>query len=138
MVFTKLPAKVEGATSTVDGHEVVCVDKPYNGQSQLKWVYKSNGNPVYRKINGKIQIVSPTGESGNTESPKASVQTVNFPTISEEDKQQFASEIDLENAYTAIAVEIVKARNPDLKENEGTFGMIVSATASRLVALRKA
>lgn len=136
MVFTKLPTKAVGVTSTVEGHAVVCKDFPYNGQTQLKWVYQENDSPVFRKINGSIQVVSPSGDSSNTvTSPKESV--VNFPELNKTFLEQYGEISELEDQFIALAVEKVKSRNPELSVNSGTFGMIVSATASRLIALRQ-
>ncbi len=134
MTFTKHPTKSLGATSVQDGHPIVCKDFPYEGKEQLKWVYQENDSPVFRKINGKIQVVSPSGDNSNTASPKETV--VNFPTLNKSWLEAHAEESELEDQYTALAVEKVKSRNPDLSVNSGTFGMIVSATATRLIALR--
>ena len=135
--FVKLPEKKVGATATVNGHAVVCKDFPYNGQSQLKWVYAENDAPVYRKINGTIQVVEPNFKSddGKTASPKDSVQ-VNFPELNTTFEESYKQAVELENQFTALAVKIAKGRYPSLSENSGTFGMIVNAIKTHLISLR--
>lgn len=136
--FVKLPEKKLGATATINGHSVVCKDFPYNGQSQLKWVYAENDAPVYRKINGKIQIVEPDfSGDGKTNSPRASAEiVVNFPAYDESFAEEIAESVSLEAKYTGVAVNIAKERYPELPENSGTFGMIVNAIKTHLISLR--
>jgi len=129
MTFVKLPEKALGATATVNGLQVVCKDFPYEGKQQLKWVYSDNEAPVFRKINGKVQIVSPDfRDGGKTTSNK----TVVFPELKQVFEESCKELIEKEEQFTALAVKIAKERYPDLEQSEGTFGMIVNAIKTHL------
>lgn len=131
--MAKLPTKGDGVTATERGFAIHCISNgEFKGVKKYIWVHE-DGSQVYRKVNGDIKFVEPSG----SESAPASVAKV-VPKWSD-CGELTADEVALvkaEERLCSIAVFIAKDRYPSMGEETQTFGMIVNAVKGTLISLR--
>jgi len=129
---TKLPKKGSGVTATYEGMKLHCLeDGEYKGIPKFVWAHE-DGSRAFRKVNGNITFVRPGEATQSNSSP-----SVNWPTLDSKFSESIVAQIDAENLYVGVAVEIAKGRYPNLSSDSQTFGMIVNAIKTHLIELRK-
>lgn len=132
--MAKLPTKAIGATANYNGANLVCKqDGEYQGVPKLKWFHSNTNEPAFRKINGQITFVS-LG-SGSPTIAEQDKKGVSWPELDAPFVKAHTAAVNLEKAFTGLAVDVAKKRYPDLDIDGQTFGMIVNAINNRLVEL---
>ena len=133
--MAKLPTKGDGVTATERGFAIHCVSNgEFKGVKKYIWVHE-DGSQVYRKVNGDIKFVEPSG----SESAPASVAPTVVPDWGEtrENTEVETELVSSEARFTRLAASIAKKRYVGMGENSQTFGMIVNAIKGTLISLQK-
>lgn len=130
--MAKLPTKGEGVTTTERGFPIHCESTgEFKGKTNYGWKH-SDGSAVFKKINGSIEFIEPSGSVPSTVN-EAVVPLWGSVTLTEVDKNL----VSAESRLCSIAAGIAKDRYPGMKETSQTFGMIVNAIKGSLIALEK-
>ena len=132
--MAKLPTKGDGVTATERGFSIHCQSNgEYKGVPKFIWVHE-DGSQVYRKVNGDIKFVEPSG------SESAPVSVANVVPLFGTLKGESLSEIERyivgkEERLCSLAADVARDRYPEMKESSQTFGMIVNAIKGSLITL---
>ena len=112
------------------GATMVCREKEYNGTISLQWQAQDGTSHYDREGGCKIGQI-----------PKSVAQVVTelkvaWKELSEDEKSDDMKQLEggLE-AMISLAYGIVKKSNPEMSENGNTFGQIVNARTTQLIAL---
>ena len=132
--MAKLPSKGDGVTATERGFAIHCISNgEFKGVKKYIWVHE-DGSQVYRKVNGDIKFVEPSG----SESAPASVAKV-IPLWGElgDVRLDESKLLVTEGRFTTLAASVARKRYPEMGEDSQTFGMIVNAIKGTLISLQK-
>ncbi len=125
----KMPKKIIGDETIVEGHVLVCklTGKSFNGVEGTAWFHKESGDQAFRSINGAITFIEPNETS--------ITQTRKLPETDKQTMVKYAEKMTEEQYVWELAWNICEKRYPDMNHKTDVFGMIVNAVVTRLITI---